>query len=96
MIILMGFPRKPTIALVRAQELIFPTLVQLLASLKDGINVETEHILFEYFSMYRRSSSLDFELQRVLKTNLKLTNSGAKTVRPGLCITCTHKYLADA
>lgn len=50
--ILITFARKPITVLVLAQELRFPTSVQLLASLKYGINAETEHLLFDYFSIH--------------------------------------------
>ena len=73
MTILVVFAQKPTTAPVRAQELRFSTSVQLIASLRHGLNVETEHTLFDYFSMYRRCFNLNFELHQLLKTNLKLT-----------------------
>jgi hypothetical protein len=72
MTILMTFARKVTTDLGRTQELRFPTSVQLLASLRHGLNVETEHIFFDYFSMHRRCFNLDFKLHRVLKINLEL------------------------
>ncbi|KAH8704325.1 hypothetical protein GQ44DRAFT_732531 [Phaeosphaeriaceae sp. PMI808] len=79
MAILMGFARKPTTALVRAKELEFPTSVQLLASLRDGLDIETEHILFDYFSFHRRCFNLCYDLQSALHENL----SFASEILPG-------------
>ncbi|KAF2435131.1 hypothetical protein EJ08DRAFT_693022 [Tothia fuscella] len=58
MSILLDFAKRQQSAMVIASKISFPNSVQLLASLRDGLMAESDHLCFDYFSMYRTCYNL--------------------------------------